>query len=115
MKRLIQVGGSDPESFRELMDLYLGQMIPQLQELRVAIESGNAARTAQLAHKCYGASATCGTIGIFAPLKTLERLGKAGTLDGALEHWVQADDAFKRIREVLEGRMASLIDQGPPR
>jgi signal transduction histidine kinase/CheY-like chemotaxis protein/ligand-binding sensor domain-containing protein/HPt (histidine-containing phosphotransfer) domain-containing protein len=112
MKRLIQVGGNDPESFRELMNLYLAQMIPQMQELRAAIESGNASRTAQLAHKCYGASATCGIIGIFEPLKTLERMGKAGELDGALELWTQADDVFKRIREVLEGRMASLIESG---
>ena len=110
MERFTQVGGSDPESFREMMDLFLGQMGGEMQELRAAIQAGKAAQTARLAHRCYGASATCGLIGIF-PAARAGADGKGRRVDGALEFWTQADHTLNRIRQVFERQLASLADR----
>ncbi|MGH9875731.1 MAG: response regulator, partial [Pyrinomonadaceae bacterium] len=60
LELLYQALGSEPDEFREILDLYLDHMPLSLERLRLAIEAGDAAEVHLIAHNGAGTSATCG-------------------------------------------------------
>jgi len=90
------------DGFRELVDLYLTQTTQQLEQLRLAIDHGNAERVNRLAHSCAGASSTCGMIAIVPLLRELEQLGADNNLAGAPEIFLSVTGEFDRIRTFLQ-------------
>jgi len=102
MARLSEFSGDMDDGFRELVDLYLTQTTQQLEQLRLAVDNGNAERVNRLAHSCAGASSTCGMIAIVPLLRELEQLGADNNLAGAPEIFLSVTAEFDRIRTFLQ-------------
>jgi CheY-like chemotaxis protein/HPt (histidine-containing phosphotransfer) domain-containing protein len=102
MARLAEFSGDMEDGFRELVDLYLTQTAQQLEQLRAAVDHGNAERVNRLAHSCAGASSTCGMIAIVPLLRQLEQLGAENSLAEAPQVFVSVTVEFDRIRTFLQ-------------
>ncbi len=100
MQRLIEVSDS-PEHLRELVDIYLLQSNDLVENLGEAIRSGEAKEVVSLAHKCLGASASCGMNAIVPALRELERIGRSGYLNGAEQLHADARGQLDRIQRYL--------------
>ncbi len=101
MDRLMDLGGGDMESLRELVDLYIKQTTEQLAQLESAIRANQADQVRHVAHSCAGASATLGMKGLVPMLRELERQGKAGQLTNAEQLCADLAREFKRIQDFL--------------
>jgi CheY-like chemotaxis protein len=98
-KRLLDaVGGHIRPVF---VDFYLGQMSEELNRLRTAISANSAEEVTQIAHGCAGMNANCGMLGVVAPLRELERMGRVGNLEGAERIADRVDFDFAGIHLVL--------------
>jgi CheY-like chemotaxis protein/HPt (histidine-containing phosphotransfer) domain-containing protein len=102
MARLSEFSGDMDDGFRELVDLYLTQTTQQLEQLRVAVDGGNAERVKSLAHSCAGASSTCGMVAIVPLLRQLEQLGSENKLAEAPPIFLSVTAEFDRIRTFLQ-------------
>jgi CheY-like chemotaxis protein len=100
MQRLIEVSES-PEHLRELVDIYLLQSTDLIENLGEAIRSGAAKEVVRLAHKCLGASASCGMNAMVPALRELERIGRSGYLNGAEQSHADARGQLDRIQRYL--------------
>ncbi len=105
--RLMQFAAGDWSTFREIVDVYLTQTAPQLAQLEKAVSERNAAEVGALAHKCAGASATCGMNAIAPLLRELEHFGRSGQLAGADSLIRQVNEAFQSIRQFLDRHIKS--------
>ncbi len=101
MDRLLDLGGGNVESLRELVDLYFKQTTGQLAELETAVHANKAEEVRQVAHSCAGASATLGMRRLVPLLRELERQGKAGRLTNAQQLCADAQREFKRTQDFL--------------
>jgi len=102
MNRLIEFSGDMAEGFQELVSLYLTQTTQQLEQLRAAVEHGNAERVNRLAHSCAGASSTCGMVAIVPLLRQLETMAAENDLRDASKLFGAILEEFQRIRRFLE-------------
>jgi CheY-like chemotaxis protein/HPt (histidine-containing phosphotransfer) domain-containing protein len=101
LDRLNEFTDGNPESFRELVTLYLRQTTEQLDQLHAAVQAGSAPDIRRVAHSCAGASATCGMRRLVPILRELERQGHENQLVNPAELCGQATHEFGRIREFL--------------
>ena len=99
--RLLDLVG-DADEMRELIDICLGQLAEDVGSLRAAVEVGAAEEVARIAHRCVGGSATCGLTRVVAPLRELERMGKAGLLDGAARLIETVEEESRRAAAFLQ-------------
>ncbi|HKW30971.1 MAG TPA: response regulator, partial [Verrucomicrobiae bacterium] len=99
MDRLLDLGGGNVESLRELVELYFKQTTGQLAQLRMAVDANKAEEVRQVAHSCAGASATLGMRRLVPLLRELERQGKAGRLTNAQQ---LCDDAWREFRSTQD-------------
>jgi two-component system sensor histidine kinase/response regulator len=107
--RLRDVTDDEPDRMQQLVDLYLTQTAPMLEELKGAIQSNSSGDVARLAHKLFGSSAACGVEAFTEPLRELERLGREGDLSGAqvlfddIQHkFPHVQDAFAKFVGTLQ-------------
>jgi HPt (histidine-containing phosphotransfer) domain-containing protein len=100
LQRLLEVT-NEPQELRELIELYLRQSNELLEDLGVAIRSGEAGAVQRCAHKLLGASANCGMTSILSPLRELESMGRSGRLAGAEQTYADANRQLGRIKEFL--------------
>jgi len=101
MDRLLDLGGGDQESLRELVELYLKQTTEQIAQLEMAVRANQAEQVRHVAHSCAGASATLGMARLVPLLRELERQGKAGQLTNAEQLCADLASEFKRIQDFL--------------
>jgi CheY-like chemotaxis protein len=101
MDRLLDLGGGDVESLRELVDLYFKQTEGQLAQLEAAVRGNQGEEVRQVAHSCAGASATLGIKRLVPLLRELERQGKAGQLTNAEQLCADAAREFRRTQDFL--------------
>jgi signal transduction histidine kinase/two-component SAPR family response regulator len=106
MTRLADLTEGDPDSMRELVDLFFSQTERQLQQIEDAVRANNSADVGHIAHSCKGASATLGMTRLAAVLLKLEKLGKSGALAGAEVFCAEARREFKDIQVFLAGHAA---------
>ncbi|HEV2319463.1 MAG TPA: response regulator, partial [Verrucomicrobiae bacterium] len=83
MDRLIELADGDKETLRELVELFTKQTTRQLSELEVAVRANKPEELRHLAHSCKGASATMGMAPLAAIFYELEKIGRAGVIEGA--------------------------------
>lgn len=105
MARVYAMVGEDPADVREIVALYLAESEDLLRKLRAAVRSGAIDEVRRLAHRLGGASATCGMIGIVAPLDELERSGKAGRWPDNERLLEEADRQRDRIESYLSAHV----------
>jgi two-component system, sensor histidine kinase and response regulator len=92
---------STPEKLKRIIELYLHHTGERLGELKTAVEVKSAGDVYDIAHKCLGSSLTCGMTAIVPALRQLQRMGKAGDLDGAADQFNAAQSAFELLKPFL--------------
>ena len=107
MERLLDFTDGNPDSLRELVNLYIDQTSGQIGQLQAAVQASSAPEVRRLAHSCAGASATCGMRRIAPLLREMEREGVEGKLVRARELCQDVAREFESIRSFLEAYMAS--------
>jgi signal transduction histidine kinase/HPt (histidine-containing phosphotransfer) domain-containing protein/BarA-like signal transduction histidine kinase len=103
MTRLEDLTEGNPESMRELIDMFYKQTAQQLNQIEDAVRANMSADVGHVAHSCKGACATLGMTRLAAVLLKLEKLGKSGVLTGAEEFCAEARREFKDIQTFLAG------------
>jgi signal transduction histidine kinase/HPt (histidine-containing phosphotransfer) domain-containing protein/BarA-like signal transduction histidine kinase len=93
---------STPEKLKRIIALYLRHTGERLEELKTALKQESASDVYAIAHKCLGSSHTCGMTAIIPALTELQRMGKAGDLNGAAEQFNAAQAAFQKLKPFLE-------------
>ena len=101
MNRLLYITDGDPDTIREIVDIYIRQTEEQLSEIFRAIENQSAQEVHALTHSCIGSSSTCGMVAVIIPLRELEKMGCEGHLTGAQAKWDAARLAFEEIKFFL--------------
>jgi CheY-like chemotaxis protein/HPt (histidine-containing phosphotransfer) domain-containing protein len=102
MERLIDFAGGNQESYNELVSLYFNQTTEQIAQMRAAVNEGNAAESARVAHSCAGASATCGMVGMVPLLRQIEHFSSGGQLPAAAALLPDVDREFERLKQYLQ-------------
>ena len=97
-----------PDRYRELAGLYLAQTAQHLQALGEALAAGALPEARRLAHKCTGASATCGMVSMLQPLEAVERLSAEGRPQEANRALAEAGHTLERLRHCLTDHWNSL-------
>jgi len=100
------VGG---EGVAEIVDLFLGDSLELLAELRRGAELGDAARIASAAHAFKSTAATVGATELSALCQEMERLGRAGQARDAVPHLPGLEAEYRHVR-VLLGRLRSQVE-----
>ena len=93
----------DPVVMKSLLDLFFNRTTTLLKELDAAIAAGNAPEVRRLAHACVGSCGACGMVKQTPHFKTLEKLGAAGTLEGASAALTAAHTEFSHAKEYVNG------------
>jgi signal transduction histidine kinase/HPt (histidine-containing phosphotransfer) domain-containing protein len=109
MARLVDLTEDNPESMRELIEMFYKQTAQQLNQIEDAVRANNFADVGHIAHSCKGASATLGMTRLAAALLKLEKLGNSGALAGAEEFCAEARREFKDIQTFLAGHPALAV------
>lgn len=99
--RLRDATDDEPERMQQLIDLYLTQAGPMLDDLNEAIQTNAGDEVARIAHKLVGSSVSCGVDAFTHPLRELERLGHQGDLAGAPALFDDVRHKFPRVRNVF--------------
>ena len=113
-ERLKRMLGEDGNTVREFVELYLRKTSAQIEELRAAVESANAAEATLLAHRCKGASATCGILALVQPMTQLERAAKSEDWPACSTYFAEAQTAFHLVQKLLVERFGSSKSAGEP-
>ena len=100
-ERLLDAVGKEGLIPPQFVDFYQTQMSDELNRLRTAIRTDSAGEVIQIAHGCAGMNANCGMLAVVAPLRELERMGRAGNLAGAEQVADKVSFDFARIQLVL--------------
>lgn len=100
-KRLLDSVGQDGQIPASFVEFYGSQMSEELNRLYLAIRLKSAEEVIQIAHGCAGMNANCGMLAVVGPLRELERMARAGTLDGAKLIADQVTVGLERIQVFL--------------
>jgi signal transduction histidine kinase/DNA-binding response OmpR family regulator/HPt (histidine-containing phosphotransfer) domain-containing protein len=111
INRLREAADDEPEQMRQLIDLYLTQAVPLLDDLDGAIQTSSSDEVARIAHKFVGSSASCGADALTQPLREMERLGREGDLLGARFLFDDVRHKFSRVQSVFT-RFAQTLPGG---
>jgi HPt (histidine-containing phosphotransfer) domain-containing protein len=100
--RLRDVANNEPVLMRRLVNLYLDQTAPMLEDLHTAIETNSSGDVARLAHKLAGSSVSCGVEVFTQPLRELEQLGREGDLTRAATLFDNVREKFPNVRSAFD-------------
>jgi len=93
---------STPEKLKHIIGLYLHHTEERLEELDTGVKQNSPSDVYAVAHKCLGSSSTFGMTAIVPSLTELQRMGKAGDLQGATAQVDDAQEAFEKLKGFLE-------------
>ncbi|MDD5140503.1 MAG: response regulator [Verrucomicrobiales bacterium] len=97
MDRLNDLTDGNPDSLRELAEMYFNQTAKQFAQIQAAIAAGKSDEVRRVAHSCAGASATLGMMRLGQRMRDLEKEGAAGALTNA--HGI-CEDALREYAAV---------------
>jgi CheY-like chemotaxis protein/HPt (histidine-containing phosphotransfer) domain-containing protein len=92
------------EDFAGLVDTYLRDAPQYLLKMHDAIKSNDSKTLCAAAHTLKSSSANMGAMQLSALAKSLEMLGREGTVSGSANYFNQAIAEFKKVKLVLTGR-----------
>jgi HPt (histidine-containing phosphotransfer) domain-containing protein len=101
-KVCLKDAASTPKKLKHIIELYLLHTEERLEQLKTALKQESASDVYDIAHKCLGSSRTCGMTAIVPALTELQRMGKAGDLNGAADQFSAAQTAFQKLKPFLE-------------
>ena len=108
LNRLRDVTDNEPARIRRLVDIYLTQTAPMLDELGAAIQSNSSAEIVRLAHKLVGSSSSCGVQAFTRPLRELEQLGHGGDLSRASALLEEVRHKFPGVRTAFDNFLRTM-------
>ncbi|MDB6153501.1 MAG: hypothetical protein JWL90_1954 [Chthoniobacteraceae bacterium] len=103
--RLRDASDGDPQTMRELAQMYLLQAEELMSGMDAAIGSGAAHEVNKLAHKLSGASSTCGMVALLPIFHALEESGLRGDLSSAPAIQQRAVAALRRTKRFLNSHL----------
>jgi signal transduction histidine kinase/DNA-binding response OmpR family regulator len=106
--QLRDVTDNEPDRMRRLIDIYLTQATPMLDELNAAIQINSSGEVGRLAHKLVGSSISCGVQAFTQPLRELERLSREGDLSEANALFNDVRQGFPRVQNAFEQFLQSI-------
>ncbi len=95
-------GEGEDDLLTELIDLFVQDAPPRLDEMRRALGVGDARTVAFVAHSLKGSSANIGAPHMAGLCAQLERQGRAGSLEGSEALHAQIEKEFHRVCQALE-------------
>jgi signal transduction histidine kinase/HPt (histidine-containing phosphotransfer) domain-containing protein len=101
LARLRDVNDADPVRIRRLVNIYLTQAVPLLNDLQTALDRNSPEAMERTAHKLVGSSTSCGVQAFTEPLRKLERLGHDVDLSEAAALVDQVRQTFPRVQILL--------------
>jgi len=101
IENLQEIIGSDPALLVEMIDSYLETTPPLLAKLNQGLSDGDAAAFRLAAHTLKSSSADFGATTLSKLSAQLEKIGKAGTLDGAAPLVAQAQTIYQQVEVAL--------------
>lgn len=104
LKALDEEGG--PSLFLELIDLFVEDAAAQLRTLQAALGSGDVKLLERAAHTLKSSSANIGASRMSCICFELEKLGRAGSMNGAESLIASTGEAYAQVREVLSSMRA---------
>ncbi len=99
--RLIEFSGGSRPNLIEITDMFLSQTSEHLEQLESAVEHGNAATIARLAHSSAGASGVCGVLVLEPLFRRAEQLGKTGRAAETAPVLAQLRASFEHVKICL--------------
>ena len=108
LDQLRDVTDNEPAGMRRLVDIYLTQTAPMLDELGAAIQSRSREEIARLAHKLVGSSISCGVQAFTHPLRELEQLGHSNDLSRANALLDEVRLKFPSVQNAFDQLLQSL-------
>ena len=94
--------GRQPDVLKELIELFLEDVPPQLKVLREAEEREDAHGVVRTAHILEGSCGNLGAVRIAAICAGLEEIGRSGDLTAVPELISRLEEEFGRVRAALE-------------
>ena len=94
--------GGEPDKLARIVGLFIDDVPLRLEELRQAVESGEAQRVEETAHMLKGGSGYMGATHMGEICAMIQKLGASGELSRAPEILDALEAEFKRIRPALE-------------
>jgi two-component system, sensor histidine kinase and response regulator len=105
LRELQQKG--EPDILKELMELFLTDVPPQLVALREAVEAGDAHSVEQVAHTLKGSCGNMGAVRMEAICAELEGIGRSGDLAATPVRISRLEEEFERVRVMLEEELSN--------
>jgi len=99
--RVLQRPGR-PDILQKVVGLYLGNSPNLLASLKAAIENNEPEGVRAAAHSLKSSSANLGATSLAALCKLLEEMGRAGTIEGTMEKFVEVEENFALVAHELE-------------
>ncbi len=96
------VDDEDPDFFIELLEDYMNNSEENLKAIRYAIQAKDTATVVKTAHILKGASSNIGAVNMTELSKQLQHLGRAETLEGAVELIDRLDVELVEVKSELE-------------
>jgi len=105
---LRQLWVNRPDFLRELLRLFQSELPTQLEAIAAAVAAGDASQLRATAHSVKGAAANLGALELAHLCTDLEKLGRTGTVAGALDLLPRLEPAFQAVRDALEAEIGHL-------
>jgi signal transduction histidine kinase/DNA-binding response OmpR family regulator len=99
--------GGEPDKLARIVGLFIDDVPLRLEELRQAVESGEAQRVEETAHMLKGGSGYMGATHMAEICATIQDLGVSGELSSAPELLDNLEAEFERIRPALEAAVTT--------
>ncbi|HLX34595.1 MAG TPA: response regulator [Candidatus Limnocylindrales bacterium] len=101
LDRLLATTGGDTAFLAELIDTFLADAPVQLDAMRAAAASGDAADLVRPAHSLKTNAANMGALSLSAMCRSLELAARGGTVDDAVARVAAAEAEFEAVRVAL--------------
>jgi HPt (histidine-containing phosphotransfer) domain-containing protein len=109
MKQLSSAVGDEPRERADILEVYMDQMVTNLERLEAAIEFQDAETVDLIAHNCAGTSANCGMVAVVDPLREMERMGRENRLDGAAVLLADISREFARVQSFVQENLKVVV------
>ena len=101
-ERIEDATGGDREFLEELVDIFLADAAQRIEELKDALQKGEAENFSRTAHKLKGSSANMGAVRLTDIASNMEGLGKSSALDDAQALMQPLQEELGRVRDTLQ-------------
>ena len=108
LAELLTSTGEDVAFVRDLLETYLAETPEQLDAIRAAVASNDAAGLVRPAHTLKSSSATLGAMRLSSLGRELEMAGRSGSLDASAQPTLDAaNDAWQATEEAVQAWLAA--------